>query len=170
MRYFLYICTPKLNCMVMKKFITLIIPAIVFASLLGTGKVHGQCEDRPMGIAIVRQEDGKPEAPKAAMKFPQYQGGTKAMCNYLCKNMRYPESLKRQNIKGTTTVDFMVNSDGSVSQVSVVNSSGHKEFDDEAVRLVQSFPKWKPAEKDCEPTSMRSQVDVEFNCEKCGCK
>lgn len=152
----------------MKKFIALVVIFTAFCSLSTISGVYGQC-DRKTGIAIVRSENGKPETPKAAMKFPQYQGGTRAMCKYMCENMRYPEALKRQNAKGTSTVSFTVNSDGTISNAELVKSSGRDEFDQEALRLVRSFPKWKPAEQDCSPISMKSQIDVEFDCEKCGC-
>ncbi len=130
-----------------------------------------QCKGKQVGIAIERPEDNaQPEAPKSAWKLPAYKDGPKAMCNYLCKNMQYPASLKQQNISGITTVSFMVNADGTISNVEVVKGSGYQEFDDEAVRLVESFPAWKPAQKNCENVEFKSQLDVEFNCEKCSCE
>ena len=129
-----------------------------------------QCGGKKNGIAIIRTEDGKPETPKAATQFPRYKGGTKAMCKYLCDNMKYPENLKAQKISGVTTVSFTVTSSGAITNVEVVNSSGQEAFDKEAVRLVESFPAWEPTKVNCdEMIDMNSQLDVIFDCEKCGC-
>lgn len=157
----------------MKKVFNLFISIFILGFIFNASAVHAQCADentgRKNGIAIVRSEEGKPENPKGAMTFPRYVGGTKALCKFICQNMQYPEKLKEQNVSGTTTISFMVNSDGSVSDVEIVKSSGYQEFDDEATRLANSFPNWKAATKDCEATSMKTQTDIEFNCEKCGC-
>jgi TonB family protein len=83
--------------------------------------------------------------------------------------MQYPESLKQQKINGITTIGFIVEVNGSVSHVEIVKESGYKEFDDEAVRLVENFPTWKPAQKDCNDVEFKMQIDIVFNCEKCGC-
>ncbi|MDL2312754.1 energy transducer TonB [Bacteroidales bacterium OttesenSCG-928-B11] len=159
----------------MKKFISLSISFFALFVIFSTTNAYSQtdanCKGKKTGIAIVRTDGDKaPEAPKSAQKFPAYKGGAKAMCSYICKNMKYPEALKRQNAKGTTTVSFIVKSDGSIANVEVVNSSGKQEFDDEAVRLVKSFPNWKPAQKDCEAVDFKSQLDIVFDCERCGCK
>ena len=155
----------------MIRFITLMfIFTALFCSFTATAQTSKCDGEKKMGIAIERSNDGQPEAPKSAWKFPAYKGGTVAMCKYLCKNMQYPASLKQKNINGVTTVGFIVNADGSISNVEVVKSSGYQEFDDEAVRLVKSFPQWKPAQKDCNDVEFKTQLDVEFNCEKCGCE
>lgn len=158
----------------MKKFISLSIAFFAFFAIFSSTNLYSQsnsdCSGKKTGIAIVRTDGETPEAPKAAMKFPAFDGGAKKMCSYICKNMKYPEALKRQNVKGVTTVGFVVKSDGSIADVEVVKSSGKQEFDDEAVRLVKSFPNWKPAQQDCEPIDFKSQLDIEFDCEKCGCK
>ena len=154
----------------MKKVISLVVAIVATCLFLNVSTVYGQCDGEKMGIAIVKSEDGsKPETPKSAMKFPRYEGGSKAMCKYICDNMKYPETLKRQNVKGVTTIEFVVSSSGTISEVEVVNSSGQEDFDKEALRLVNSFPKWKPAEKECSPIDMKTQVNIEFDCDKCGC-
>jgi len=157
----------------MKRIIRFSIPMCIFAVLFCSFSVSAQatkCDnDKKMGIAIVRTDGEQPEAPQSAWQFPAYKGGYTAMCKYICKNMQYPEGLKQQNISGITTVSFMVNADGSISDVEVVKESGYQEFDDEAVRLAENFPQWKPAQKDCNDVEFKTQLDIEFNCEKCGC-
>jgi len=155
----------------MKKIISLSIAFFAFFLSFNTSSLFAQSnENKEMGIAIIRSEDGKPETPKTAMKFPRYEKGTKAMYRYICEQMQYPETLKRQNTKGTTTVEFKVSANGSISDAEVFNTSGQEEFDKEALRIVNSFPKWKPAELDGKMLDMKVQVYIEFDCEKCPCK
>ncbi|MDR3046989.1 MAG: energy transducer TonB [Bacteroidales bacterium] len=140
--------------------------SVAFFSFCLTSTAYGQCDDKKMGIAVVRPADGKkPETPKAAQKFP----ANKDICKYICTNMQYPASLKEQNIGGVSTLEFVVKADGSVTDVAVVKSSGYKEFDDEAVRLIKDSPKWKPAQTECEDVDFKTQMDVRFDCEICGC-
>ena len=156
----------------MKKIFSFIIAFFVLSLLLNVSSLYAQCDKDShktckQGIAIVRSDDGNPTPPTAAWKLPHYIGGTKGMCNYLCENMQYPKALKDQNIKGVATVEFMVRTDGSVTDVALVKTSGYQDFDDEAIRLVNSFPKWKAAEIECQPADMKSQVDVIFDLAKC---
>ena len=155
----------------MKKIISLSIAFFAFLFTFNISTLFAQSdESKEMGIAIIRSEKGKPGAPNSAMKFPRYEKGTKAMYRYICEQMQYPEALKRQNIKGTTTIEFRVSTDGTVSNAVVFNTSGQKELDQEALRIVSSFPKWKPAELDGKMLNMKVQVYIEFDCEKCPCK
>lgn len=156
----------------MKKMIRFITPMFVVAFFFISFSVSAQstkCDgEKKMGIAIVKDNKGEHDAPQSAWQFPTYKGGTAAMCKYLCKNMRYPESLKQQKINGVTTVTFMVKADGSISDVEIVKGSGYQEFDDEAVRLAKSFPQWQPAQKDCNNVDFKTQLNIEFDCQKCG--
>jgi TonB family protein len=156
----------------MKKIFSFIIAFFAMILLLSGSYLYAQCDKDShktckQGIAIVRSEDGNPTPPSAAWKLPHYIGGTKGMCNYFCENMQYPKALKAQKIKGVVTVEFMVRADGSVTDVAIVETSGYEDFDNEAIRLVNSFPKWKAAEIECQPTEMKSQVDVIFDLDKC---
>lgn len=156
----------------MKKIFSFIIAFFALVLLMNVSALYAQCDKDvhktcKQGIAIVRSDDGNPTPPTAAWKLPHFIGGTKGMCNYLCENMQYPKALKEQNIKGVATVEFMVRTDGSVTDVALVKTSGYQDFDDEAIRLVKSSPKWKAAEIECQPADMKSQVDVVFDLEKC---
>ena len=74
----------------------------------------------------------------------------------------YPEALVSGEYEGTTTVQFVVGSDGEISEVSVFTSSGYPEMDDEAVRVVQNFPNWTPAKKNGEAFAMKTQIPIHF--------
>ena len=76
--------------------------------------------------------------------------------------MKYPEALKASKVEGTTLVQFVVGTDGEISNVTVVQSSGYPEMDEEAVRIAESFPNWKPAAKNGELIAMKTQLPVRF--------
>ena len=126
------------------------------------GNVYGQ-KGQKSGIAIVRADaNGQHEVPTAAMTLPTFKGGNKAMCRYINKTKKYPVNLKNQKISGTTTVQAKVLKDSTLTDIEVISSSGYQEFDDEALRVVKSFPKMIPSTQSCEPQDMVIQIPVTF--------
>ena len=126
------------------------------------GNVYGQ-KGQKSGFAIVfADSNGQHEVPTAAMTLPTFKGGNKAMCRYINKTKKYPVNLKNQKISGTTTVQAKVLKDSTLTDIEVVSSSGYKEFDDEALRVVKSFPKMIPSTQSCEPQDMVIQIPVTF--------
>lgn len=124
------------------------------------GKDNNACKS---GFALViADSNGQHTTPTAAMTLPHFKGGNKEMCRYINKTKVYPVTLKNQRISGTTTVQAMVKADSTLEDIHVVSSSGYKEFDDEAVRVVKSFPKMVPCTQSCEPMDMTVQIPVTF--------
>ena len=116
------------------------------------------------GIALTHDdENGNHNTPTAALSYPKFDGGNKAMYRYIYKNQQYPQSLKNRGISGQSQVQFMVNTDGTISDVELFKSSGYKEFDDEALRIVKSFPKWVPAKQDCQAIPLKTVVTIPFD-------
>ena len=76
----------------------------------------------------------------------QFVGGEKAMMKWLSENM--PPSDPRDHIQGTVFVKFVVEKDGSTTNIEIVKSSYHKFLNIEAVKIVKKMPKWLPAKKD----------------------
>mgnify|MGYP003373912827 CR=1 FL=1 len=60
--------------------------------------------------------------------------------------MIYPEEAIKKNMQGRTILQFIINKDGSVSDIEVARSSGSELLDNEAIRVVKSMPKWTPGE------------------------
>ena len=96
---------------------------------------------------------------------PQFPGGDKAMVDYISKNCVYPITAMEKDVDGIVIVEFTVNTDGSVSDVKV-----HKGFDEdcdnEAVRLVKSFPDFKPGKQRGQNVRVRCTVPVRFRLQK----
>jgi len=78
-----------------------------------------------------------------AEQMPEYPGGMPAMMEFLQTNMSYPEDAKKQKVEGRVTVQFIVETDGSVSDVKV-DKQVFPSLDAEAIRVVQAMPKWTP--------------------------
>lgn len=93
--------------------------------------------------------------------MPQYPGGQIAMLQYLMKNIKYPEQAVKEGIQGRVTVRFIVEKDGSISDVKPVLSV-HPLLNKEAVRVVKSMPKWTPGKQNGKPVRVRFNLPVMF--------
>ena len=74
----------------------------------------------------------------------EYPGGFEAMAAYIAKSVVYPEKAKAEGVEGKVFVQFVVDTDGSIAEATVLHGVGG-ECDDEALRVVKSMPKWQPA-------------------------
>ncbi|MDR1793074.1 MAG: energy transducer TonB [Bacteroidales bacterium] len=92
----------------------------------------------------------------------EFPGGESAKENFLRKNLKYPRKALRQKAQGTVTVNFIIETDGSVTNVFVQKSSGNKELDNEAIRVVKMMPKWLPAVQKGVPVRSGSSLPIRF--------
>lgn len=89
---------------------------------------------------------------------PQFEGN---MNQWMGENIRYPEEAHSNQIEGRVFVSFVIEKDGSVSHVTVVRSA-HPILDAEAVRVIQSMPKWKPAMSEGKTVRFSQTVPITF--------
>lgn len=78
--------------------------------------------------------------------MPSFPGGEQKLAQYFAKNLKYPQVAKKNGIKGRVFVDFIIEPDGSVTNAKVVRGIGSG-CDEEAVRVIQSMPKWNPGKQ-----------------------
>ena len=78
---------------------------------------------------------------------PKFPGGDEALMQYLSENLVYPPTIQDRRFKGKVLVQFVVETDGSISNVEVVRSL-YKDLDEEVVRVIKNMPKWIPAKQD----------------------
>jgi protein TonB len=95
---------------------------------------------------------------------PEFPGGTSAMYAWLSKNMRYPAAASRANISGRVFVSFVVNADGSIQDVQVMKGLGFG-TDEEAKRVVQQMPKWRPGKQSGRPVRVKFNLPINFQLE-----
>lgn len=118
-------------------------------------------------------ESTKLEAPAVAPKdtadifevveqMPEFpNGGMAGLMQYFSQNIRYPEAAKKAGTQGRVTVQFVVEKDGSISNVSILRGV-KPDLDKEAVRVISEMPKWKPAMQRGETVRVRYTVPVMF--------
>jgi protein TonB len=93
--------------------------------------------------------------------YPRYPGGDQARLYYLRSNIRYPVISIKSGIQGEVMVLFIVEPDGSISNVSVNKGIG-KECDEEAVRVVKSMPRWEPGRRYGKPVRVLVRMPIVF--------
>ena len=93
--------------------------------------------------------------------MPQYTGGEEAMMKYVAENIKYPQEAKDKNIAGRVFVSFVVEKDGSVSDVKVVRGIGGG-CDEEAARVIKGMPKWKPGMQKGKPVRVNYMMPIFF--------
>lgn len=93
----------------------------------------------------------------------EFPGGMDAMREYLKKNMMYPMSAKEAGIQGKCYLRFIVNTDGSISNVRVVRGVVDcPECDKEAMRVVKNMPNWKPGRMNGKDVKMYFTLPIAF--------
>ena len=95
-------------------------------------------------------------------KSPEFPDGMTALMKYLATNTHYPDDAREKNIQGRAIIGFIVKSDGSISEIKVVKSSGNESLDKEAMRVVSTMPKWKPGTQDGKNVNVRFAVPIAF--------
>jgi len=99
--------------------------------------------------------------------YPEYPNGNKiALPIFIHKNAKYPQEAKENNWEGDVDVAFIVEKDGSLTNIRIRRSSGHSILDEEALRLVKSMPKWKPAQKNGKNVRTKFRIPVNFRLEE----
>ena len=99
-------------------------------------------------------------------QMPEFPGGPQALFQYLKENVKYPVIAYENGIQGRVIAKFIVNKDGSISDVEVVKSGGDPSLDKEAVRVIKSMPKWKPGMQRGKPVRVQYTVPVNFTLPK----
>jgi periplasmic protein TonB len=79
-------------------------------------------------------------------EMPEFPGGNAALLKYVSENLRYPEEAQNNNIQGRVILKFVVNPDGSVDRIEVLRGVDQL-LDDEAIRVVNSLPRFKPGKQ-----------------------
>ena len=111
----------------------------------------------------------QPEPPKAeenrvfevVEQMPAFPGGDAALMKYLQENTHYPTIAAENGVQGRVVVGFVVEKDGSITDVTVIKSQDPA-LDHEAVRVVKSMPRWTPGKIDGAAVRVEYQVPVVF--------
>ena len=95
--------------------------------------------------------------------MPEFPGGEEAMLNYIARNTNYPREFVENGIDGIVYLQFIVNKQGKVSDVSVLRGiKASKKFENEAMRVVASMPEWKPGKQNGHNVNVLYMLPIRF--------
>lgn len=136
---------------------------------IGTFDVKGN-DDANGEILKAKEVIAEPEPPKheeenkvfdIVEQQPLFPGGPAALIKYLSENTKYPVVAQENGVQGRVTVQFVVEKDGSISDVHVLRGVDPS-LDKEAVRVVKSMPRWTPGKQNGITVRVNYRVPVLF--------
>ncbi len=108
-----------------------------------------------------KQEEVTEEIFVVVEEQPEFPGGQAAMMKFLSDNIRYPVIAQENGIQGRVICNFVVERDGSITDVQVVRGQDPS-LDREAIRVIQQMPRWKPGKQRGSAVRVRFTLPVVF--------
>lgn len=93
--------------------------------------------------------------------MPEFPGGEAGMYKFINKNIDYPRMAKESGISGRVFITFVVERDGSVTDVKVLRGIGGG-CDEEAIRVIKMMPKWNPGKQRGKPVRVQYRMPIKF--------
>ena len=125
---------------------------IIIWSVEGNQSYYGEVIEEEIIFEVVEE----------SASFP---GGMPEMYKYIENNLVYPEQARENGVQGKVFISFVVEKDGSLTNFKVLRDIGYG-CGEEAVRVVKSMPKWKPAKQRGKPVRMRFNLPISFTSPK----
>ena len=141
----------------MKKYCFLIISLLMGVSSMQVTSQTASQDD----LTVLSQEPQSDKPLKRVEVMPTYPGGSVAILDFISKNIRYPEDAKEAGRHGLVVCEFVINKDGSFSDFRIKRSV-YPSLDQEAIRVIKSFPKWTPGTNNGEPVRVLYTLPVAF--------
>ncbi len=94
-------------------------------------------------------------------EMPYFPGGDEARVKYLAENIKYPEIAKTYAIQGTVYISFIIEADGSISNVKILRGIGGG-CDEEACRVIRDMPAWIPGSQNGKPVRVLFNMPIYF--------
>lgn len=91
----------------------------------------------------------------------EFPGGMAAMMKFISQNMKYPSQARRMGTEGSVFVEFVVDQAGKIGDAKVIKGIGSG-CDEEAVRVVNKMPPWKPGKQNGKPVRVRFVLPLKF--------
>lgn len=93
---------------------------------------------------------------------PIYPGGYISLMNFLSENIKYPDIAKENGVQGETLLSFIIEKDGTISNIEVLKSLS-KECDEEAIRILKLMPKWESGKRKNKPIRFKMNMPISFS-------
>ena len=92
---------------------------------------------------------------------PEFPGGEKARSKFMTDHVKYPDSAINNNVQGTVYASFVVETDGSLTNIEIIKGIGYG-CDEEVIRLIKVMPKWTPGEQKGKPVKVQFNLPIKF--------
>jgi TonB family protein len=146
--------TKKSNRLSILKY-ALVIPIVTIAIVATTNKkvIADPIEN------IVQKGDDK--VYNKADVMPEFKGGIEALMTYLGNNINYPEEAKQNKDEGKVYVSFVIDKKGKIKETIILRSVTPL-LDNEAKRVIEGMPKWKPGKNDGKKVNVKYTIPINF--------
>lgn len=121
-------------------------------------------EDTKVQEIVVQAEEAKEETDEIFTVVEESatpKGGMSAFYKFVGEKVKYPPQARRMGIEGRVFVQFVINKDGTLTDVVAIKGIGAG-CDEEAVRIVQSAPAWNPGKQRGKPVKQRYTLPIQF--------
>lgn len=115
-------------------------------------------------VPVVEEEEEEEEVMQifsVVEEMPSFPGGDPGRIKYLSENIQYPQMAKESGIQGTVYITFVVERDGSVTDVRILRGIGGG-CDEEAIRVVKNMPRWAPGKQRGKPVRVQYNLPIKF--------
>ena len=132
------------------------------------GSVFGmQAPGTPgQGVTTAAPQESTVQPPREVYhvveQMPRFPGGDAAMLKYIRDNLRYPQSALEQGIQGRVIVQFVVGEEGELSDIKIL-SGIDPQCDQEAIRIIQSMPRWTPGKRNGIAVPVYYRIPITFH-------
>ena len=121
---------------------------------------QARVEVKYVPVQVVEEEPEEQTIFEVVENMPDFPGGQAALMQYLAKNIKYPTIAQENGTQGRVIVQFVVNKDGIVDAKVVRSVDPY--LDKEALRVINTMPKWKPGMQRGKPVRVKFTVPVMF--------
>lgn len=123
-------------------------------------------EKKVVDIVEMPEQVGEPEEAEEQIFFiveemPEYPGGEQALRQFIADHIEYPEIARENEISGRVYVQFIINENGEVKDAKVVRGVDPSR-DKAALKVINSFPKWKPGKQRDKPVKCAYVIPISF--------
>jgi len=112
-------------------------------------------------VEIEEEEIVEAEIFTVVEESPSFPGGDVARIKFLQENIEYPTMARESGIQGTVYVTFVVEPNGSVSNVQILRGIGGG-CDEEAIRVIKAMPNWNPGKQRGKPVRVQFNMPIKF--------
>ncbi|MBI9036621.1 MAG: M56 family metallopeptidase [Bacteroidales bacterium] len=124
-------------------------------------KTEKKKSPRLVKVSETEKDQNQEEVFLVVEKPPKYPGGESAKQSFFKENLKYPKAAKEKGIQGTVYVTFVVENDGSITNIQLLRGVDPL-LDNEAIRVMKSMPKWEPGTQRGKKVRVQVNLPIKF--------